>query len=125
MVYHAPVDLLRHAVVITTVSCFHVINGNAHASRDDGGEAAVGIPQDEQLIRSMLAEGLFTAFQYLCDLRGKSLAAHAHHHIWSAHAKLLKKNIAQTFFEVLPGVNEGVLEGFIKLRNDEAEADDL
>src|SRR5262249_54508646 len=65
---YAAVYLFRHAVVITAISRFHVIYGNAAPGRRDRGQGAVGVAKNKNFIGFMLGQDVVGFGKYLADL---------------------------------------------------------
>ena len=72
MVYHAAVHFFGNPVVIAAVAGLHVVDGNAEPPRDDRGQSAVGVAENQQPVRAVLEKQRFAALQDLTDLSAES-----------------------------------------------------
>ena len=56
MIYHAPINFLGDPVVVAPIAGFQVKYRNAHASRDECRQAAIGVSQNQQPIGFLTRE---------------------------------------------------------------------
>ena len=112
MVDHPAIDFFGNPIVIAAVAGLHVIDGDSQPPRDDRGQSAVGVAQNQQPVRPMFEKQRLASLQDLSDLSAESGGPHAHVHIGLAHPQFVEENLAQPVIVVLSGVNQNVLAEF-------------
>lgn len=121
----ASVGLLGQALVLAAVTGLHVEDGDVQALGRDGGQAAVGVAQDEQGVGLHLDHEL---------VRGRDDVAHGLAQV-GAHGvqvdvRVVQRQVAeedavQGVVVVLPGVRQQAVEVAAALLDDLGQADDL
>ena len=121
----AAVGLLGQALVLAAVAGLHVEDGDVQALCRDGGQAAVGVAQDEQRV------GLHLDHQLVA--RGDDVAhglAQVGAHGVQVDVRVVKREVAeedavQGVVVVLPGVRQQAVEVAAALLDDLGQANDL
>ena len=121
----AAVGLLGQALVLAAVARLHVEDGDVQALGRDGGQAAVGISQDQQRVGMHLNHELVT--------RGDDVAhglAQVGAHGVQVDVRVAKRQVAEEdaverVVVVLPGVRQQAVEVAAALLDDLGQADDL
>ena len=121
----AAVGLLGQALVLAAVARLHVEDGDVQALGRDGGQAAVGVAQDQQCVGLHLNHEL---------VRGRDDVAHGLAQV-GAHGvqvdvRVVQRQVAeedavQGVVVVLPGVRQQAVEVAAALLDDLGQADDL
>ena len=121
----AAVGLLGQALVLAAVACLHVEDGDVQALCRDGGQAAVGVAQDQQRVGLDLDHQL---------VRGRDDVAHGLSKV-GAHGvqvdvgvgklQVAEEDAVQGVVVVLPGVRQQAVEVASALLDDLGQADDL
>ena len=121
----APVGLLGQALVLAAVAGLHVEDGDVQALGRDGGQAAVGVAQDEERVGLDLDHQL---------VRGRDDVAHGLAQV-GAHGvqvdvgvgelQVAEEDAVQGVVVVLPGVRQQAVEVAAALLDDLGQADDL
>ena len=125
VVHDAAVGLLGQALVLAAVARLHVEDGDMQALGRDGGQAAVGVAQDQQRV------GLDLGHQFVA--RGDDVAhglAQVGAHGVQVDVRVGKLQIAEEdaverVVVVLPGVSQQAVEVAAALLDDLGQADDL
>lgn len=124
-VYDAAVGLLGQALVLATVAGLHVEDGDVQALGRDGGQAAVGVAQDQQRV------GLHLDHQLVArgDDVTHGLAQVGTHgvqvDVGVAQRQVAEEDAVQGVVVVLPGVRQQAVEVTSALLDDLGQADDL
>src|ERR1043166_9101500 len=125
MIYDAPVDFFRHAIVVAAVAGFHVVHGDAHSRGDHRRQRTIRIPQQEQPIRLDLRQRLTCPRHDLPNLIGKDGRLNAQMKIRRSQTQFLKENIAQVFVIVLTSVHQDLIAEKIEVLDHATEADNF
>ena len=125
MVDDAAVHLLGHGGIEAAIARLHMENRHAAAARRDGGERAVGIPQDQHCIGLMIDQGAVGARDDIGDRFGGGIGGHVQMQIGRAHAQFVEEDLAQARIMVLAGVDQRVAIMAVERGDDAREADDL
>ena len=121
----AAVGLLGQALVLAAVTGLHVEDGDVEPLGRDGGQAAVGVTQDEEGIRPRLHHQL---------IGGRDDVAHGlaevRAHGVQVDVRVVKRQVAEEdaverVVVVLPGVRQKAVEVAAALLDDLGQADDL
>ena len=121
----AAVGLLGQALVLAAVAGLHVEDGDVQALGRDGGQAAVGVAQDQQRVGLHLDHELVA--------RGDDVAhglAQVGAHGVQVDVRVVKRQVAEEdaverVVVVLPGVRQQAVEVAAALLDDLGQADDL
>ena len=121
----AAVGLLGQALVLAAVAGLHVEDGDVEPLGRDGGQAAVGVAQDQQRVGLHLDHELIA--------RGDDVAnglAQVRAHGVQVDVRVVKRQVAEEdaverVVVVLPGVRQQAVEVAAALLDDLGQADDL
>src|SRR5947208_96919 len=118
MVDDPPVDFFWDPIVITSVTCLHVIDGNTEPPRNNGRNSRVRIPQDEKAVRAVFQEDGFTLFKDLCDLATEGGGAYPQKNIGRPDSELVEEDLAEPVIVVLASMNQDMRRMLIKKSDD-------
>jgi len=114
MIDDPTIDFLRHAIVITAITGFHMKNRNLPSGRNDRSQSTVRIAKYQDFIGSVLGNYIIDPREYLTDLLAKCRRTHAEFDVWGTELEIAKENIAQVLVKILPGVYRKMLAVFVE-----------
>jgi hypothetical protein len=117
MVNEAPVGLLWHVLVEAPVAGLHVVHRNPHPLGHDGGDAAVGVPEDEHGVRLFLEQDLLGLDESVPEDPPEAGGVDLEEVVGLADAELVEEDPAELVVVVLPGVHEDVVDGRVEPRH--------
>src|SRR3989442_12145152 len=119
------IHLLRHPVIVTTVASLDVVNRDSHAGGDDGGKAAVRVPEDQDPVGLNVPDQGSNPGEDLAHLYLETGRLHSEVVVGVPDAEFSEEDVAQVLVVVLTRVDEGVLAVLVQEEDDAAEPDDL
>ena len=125
VIHDATVGLLRQALVKAPVARFHVEDGNVQPLGGNGGQAAVGVAQNQQSVRLQLHHQLVALGDDVADGLAQILAHRVQVVVWRPQAQILKEDAVQGVVVVLAGVHQNLVEVFVAFFNHGGKADNL
>src|SRR5688572_327098 len=121
----APVDFLRHAVVVTAVARFHVVDRNAHAGGDNSGQSAVGVAENQDPVGPQALQQVTAPGDDLPRLVGEAAPLDPHLDVGSADTELAKEQLAETLVVVLARMDQRDVAERVEGRDDPTQPDDF
>ena len=121
----AAVGLLGQALVLAAVARLHVEDGDVQALGRDGGQAAVGIAQDQQRVGLDLDHQLVRGRDDVADRLAQVRAHGVQVDVGVVQRKVAEEDAVQGVVVVLPGVRQQAVEVAAALLDDLGQADDL
>ena len=121
----AAIGLLGQALVLAAVARLHVEDGDVQALGSDGGQAAVGIAQDEQGVGLHLRHELVARGDDVAHRLAQVAAHGVQIHVGVVEREVAEEDAVQGVVVVLPGVGQQAVEVSATLLDDLREADDL
>jgi len=103
----------------------YVVTGDAGVRRNPCGQAAVGVTENQDAIRTIAVEDLANAGEQLADLCRRAVSADVQVFVRGSHAQFPEEHVAEVRVVVLPGVDEAVRAHLVEHRDDTAQPDDL
>ena len=125
MVHDAAVGLLGQTLVEAAVAGLHVEDGDVQPLGRDGGQAAVGVAQDQQRVRLQPDHELIAFGDNVPDRLAEVLAHRVEIVVGRAQAEVFEKDAVQGVVVVLAGVDQDLLEVSIAFLDDGRQTDDL
>ena len=125
MIDDAPIDLLRHAIVVTAVSRLHVKNRYVEPLGYQRAQAAVGIAQYQQAIGPFSGQYCLRPLQNCSHLRSEGIALCRQIMVRRTHPQLIEKDVAELRLEVLSGMDQYMVAEPVQPFDDPAQTDDL
>ena len=124
-VHNPAVGLLRQALVLAAVSRLHVENGNVQPLGCNGGQAGIGVPQNQHGVRLNGRHQLVGAVDDVAH-GGAQIVPHCVHiHIRVGKSQVPEENPVQVIIVILPRVGENAVKIFAALVDDRRQTDDL
>lgn len=121
----AAVGLLRQALVLAAVARLHVEDGDVQALCRDGGQAAVGVAQDEQRVGLDLDHQLVARGDDVAHGLAQVGAHGVQVDVGVGELQVAEEDAVQGVVVVLPGVRQQAVEVAAALLDDLGQADDL
>lgn len=121
----AAVDLFGDVEVVAAVAGLHVENRDVHALGHVGGEAGVGVAENEQGIGLFEFEKLLGFFQDVADGFAKRGGAGVHEVVGFAEPEIVPEDLVEFVVVVLAGVGDHLGEVFVEAGHGAGEADDF
>lgn len=121
----AAVGLLGQALVLAAVARLHVEDGDVQALGSDGGQAAVGVAQDEQRVGLDLDHQLVARGDDVAHGLAQVGAHGVQVDVGVGELQVAEEDAVQGVVVVLPGVRQQAVEVAAALLDDLGQADDL
>ena len=121
----AAVGLLGQALVLAAVARLHVEDGDVQALGRDGGQAAVGVAQDEEGIRPRLHHQLIGGRDDVAHGLAEVRAHGVQVDVGVVQRQVAEEDAVERVVVVLPGVSQQAVEVAAALLDDLGQADDL
>lgn len=121
----AAVGLLGQALVLAAVAGLHVEDGDVQALGRDGGQAAVGIAQDQQRVGLDLDHQLVRGRDDVADGLAQVGANGVQVDVGVGELQVSEEDAVERVVVVLPGVRQQAVEVAAALLDDLGQADDL
>ena len=125
VVHDAAVGLLGQALVKAPVARFHVEDGDVQPLGGNGGQAAVGVAQNQQGVRLQLHHQLVALGDDVADGLAQIVAHRVQVVVRRPQAQVLKEDAVQGVVIVLAGVHQDLVEVFVAFFDHGGKADDL
>jgi len=110
VVNNLPVGLLRHPLIETAVTCFHVKDRNFATLGRDCRKAAVGIAENKQGLGFLLFQHLVNLDDQLPDGLGGIHTCGIEEMIGPAHLQIVEEDLVQLIIIVLPRVDKNMIQ---------------
>ena len=124
-VYDASVGLLGQALVLAAVARLHVEDGDVQALGRDGGQAAVGVAQDQEGVGLHLDHELVARGDDVAHRLAQVGAHGVQVDVWVGERQVAEEDAVERVVVVLPGVSQQAVEVAAALLDDLGQADDL
>ena len=121
----AAVGLLGQALVLAAVARLHVEDGDVQALGRDGGQAAVGVAQDQQRVGLHLDHELVARGDDVADGLAQVRAHGVQVDVRVVQRQVAEEDAVEGVVVVLPGVRQQAVEVAAALLDDLGQADDL
>ena len=121
----AAVGLLGQALVLAAVAGLHVEDGDVQALGRDGGQAAVGVAQDQQRVGLDLDHQLVRGRDDVADGLAQVGAHGVQVDVRVVQRQVAEEDAVERVVVVLPGVRQQAVEVAAALLDDLGQADDL
>ena len=121
----AAVGLLGQALVLAAVARLHVKDGDVQALGRDGGQAAVGVAQDQQCVGLDLHHQLVARGDDVSDRLAQVGAHGVQVDVGVGKLKVAEEDAVERVVVVLPGVRQQAVEMAAALLDDLGKANDL
>ena len=121
----AAVCLLGKAFILATVARLHVENRDMQSLRRDGGEAGVGVAENEKRVGLCLCHKLVGAVDDIADGGAKVIANGIHIHLGVRKLQILEEHAVEVVVIVLTRVSENAVKVLTALIDNGGKADDL
>lgn len=121
----AAVGLLRQALVLAAVARLHVEDGDVQALGRDGGQAAVGVAQDQQCVGLDLHHQLVARGDDVSDRLAQVGAHGVQVDVGVVQRQVAEEDAVERVVVVLPGVRQQAVEVAAALLDDLGQADHL
>ena len=121
----AAVGLLGQALVLAAVARLHVEDGDVEPLGRDGGQAAVGVAQDQQGVGLDLDHELVGGRDDVADGLAQVGAHGVQVDVWVVQRQVAEEDAVERVVVVLPGVRQQAVEVAAALLDDLGQADDL
>ena len=121
----AAVGLLGQALVLAAVAGLHVEDGDVQALGRDGGQAAVGIAQNQKGVRLHLHHELVTRGDDVAHGLAQVGAHGVQVDVRVGELQVAEEDAVERVVVVLPGVRQQAVEVAAALLDDLGQADDL
>ena len=125
MIHDAAVDLLGHALIEAAIARLHVEHRDLAPLGRVGGQATVGIAQDQQRVRLDLGQGRVGPRDDLADSLAGRGARGAQEVVRLAQLEILEEDLVQLVVVVLAGVHRDVIGRLVQRGQDAGQADNL
>ena len=119
------VGLLGQALVKAPVTRFHVEDGNVQPLGADGGQAAVGIAQDQQRVRLTLHHELVALGDDVADGLAQIGPHRVQIHVRLTQFQILKEDAVEGIVVVLAGMHQNLVKVLVALFDHRCQPDDL
>ena len=120
-----PVDHLADVPVPTAVARLHVEDGHLQPLGADGGQGAVGIPEDKNSIGFLFLYDLIALGYDVAHRLAQVLAHTVQVVVGLLEAQVLEEDLVERIVPVLSGVDQDMVEVLVALLDGGTEADDL
>ena len=124
-VHDAAVRLLGQALVLAAVAGLHVEDGDVEPLGRDGGQAAVGVAQDEEGIRPRLHHQLIGGRDDVAHGLAEVRAHGVQIDVGVVQRQVAEEDAVERIVVVLPGMRQQAVEVAAALLDDLGQADDL
>ena len=124
-VHDPAVGLLRQALILAAVSRLHVENGNVQPLGRNGGQAGIGIPQNQHGVRLNGRHQLVGAVDDVAHGGAQIVPYCVHIHIRVGKSQIPEENSVQIVVVILPRVGENAVKIFAALVDDRRQTNDL
>ena len=125
MVHDAPVGLLGQALVKAAVARLHMEDGDMQALGGDGGQAGVGVSQNQQSVWLHLHHELIAPGDDVADALPQIGSHGVQIVVRSTQAQILKKDLIEGIVVVLTGVDQNLIKILIASFDRSRQPDDL
>ena len=123
VVEHLAVELLRHALIETAVTRFHMENRNLPTLGGDYRQASIGIAVKQQRIGLFQLEDFIRLGNHFGDRTGRRRTHGAQEVVRLANAQVVEEHLVELVVVVLPGVHQDVVSLLIEFSDDAAHLD--
>ena len=124
-VHDPPVGFFRQAFVLAAVARLHMENRDMQALGRNGGQAAVGVAQDQQGVGPDLRHQLVGAGDDVADGGTQIVPHRIHIHLRCVQLQIVKEHAVQVIIVVLSGVGEDTVKIFPALFDHRRQPNDL